>query len=149
MSNQVSKARNRAFLSQRGLCYYCQQSMWFGDAKAFARIHGINLRKVHWHQLTAEHLIERQRGGGGGANIVAACRFCNLMRHRGRQARAPSPDVWQRRVRQLVLAGRWPRVPLPLEISENGSSLQLRKHSRPETSIMATVYLSSGGASAK
>ena len=127
--HQVSKARNRAFLSQRGLCYYCQQPMWFSDAKAFARIHGINVRKVHWHQLTVEHLTERQRGGGGGTNIVAACRLCTFMRHRGRQARAPSPYVWQQRVRQLVLNGSSPRVPPPLEISEDGSSLELREHS--------------------
>lgn len=118
MSSQLSRARNRAFFAQDRLCYYCEQPIWLTDVEAFARFHGIPVRRARSHQATAEHLKARQHGGGGGANIVAACRHCNTLRHRGRPDRAPTPEARQHRVRQLIRAGRWNRVLKPLDVSQ-------------------------------
>jgi len=107
MPNQFASARSRAFHRQAGLCFYCSQPMWLGDQEIFANRYGLSLRNTRSFQCTAEHLVERQRGGKGRDNIVAACRICNLVRHRGRQDQAPSPSAWRNQVQRLVRCGRW------------------------------------------
>lgn len=107
MPNRFAAARARAFLQQCGRCYYCSQPMWLSKPDEFARLHGIPARSARTFQCTAEHLKEKSRGGKGGANIVAACRLCNLWRHRHRPNSAPPADKCRRRIKQLVSLGRW------------------------------------------
>ena len=107
MPNQYARARERAFCRQNSLCFYCSQPMWLREPEVFAKRYGLRLRQIRSFQCTAEHCVERQKGGKGGSNIVAACRHCNTSRHRGRPDRAPTPTAWRIQVGEWVRTGRW------------------------------------------
>jgi hypothetical protein len=107
MPNQYARARERAFCRQDSFCFYCSQPMWLIEPELFAKRYGLRPRQVRSFQCTAEHRVERHKGGKGGANILAACRHCNTCRHRGRQDRAPSTNAWRIQVREWVSKGRW------------------------------------------
>jgi hypothetical protein len=80
--------------------------MWLGDRAIFIRQHGVSRQKAKWRQCTAEHLNPKSEGGPNSrVNIVAACLFCNQMRHR--VANPPQPHVYQGVVRRLVREGLW------------------------------------------
>ncbi|WP_446720759.1 HNH endonuclease signature motif containing protein [Mesorhizobium sp. L-8-3] len=60
-------------------------------------------------QCTAEHLIPKSEGGGDDQNnIVAACLYCNRIRHRG--SKLKSPEVFRVFVKQRLRVGRWYRA---------------------------------------
>lgn len=83
MSNSFTKHRAHAFTNQDGRCYYCTARMWLQKSAEFATKHGVSEREAARFQCTAEHLVARQDGGTNQPqNIVAACRFCNVTRHR-------------------------------------------------------------------
>ncbi len=64
---KIQTLRRRAAKQQNRRCYYCNQLM--GTAPQLC--------------CTAEHLIPRSKHGKDSAsNVVAACKFCNAMRHR-------------------------------------------------------------------
>ena len=91
MNKSLSDLRIDAFVRQAGRCYYCTVLMWIDDGVSFARKHGLSSRVGRWLKCTAEHLLARRDGGRDSRdNIVAACLFCNLRRHRGR-TKAPTP----------------------------------------------------------
>ena len=100
------KSINKICLSklkrQGGRCFYCQLPMWVAqkDSEVSAKI-------APWQlQCTAEHLIARCDGGSNDPdNIVAACRFCNMTRHRSK--RPKSPKSYLAFVRRRMVAGRW------------------------------------------
>lgn len=108
-------ARTHAFGQQGGLCFYCDTPMWLTGPEDFAHAHGISLRQAKLFQVTGEHVIAHQDGGRGGANITAACLFCNKARHQFRAAAAPSAASYARHVRRRVAAGKW--FPFPLTAS--------------------------------
>lgn len=106
MPSQLQKARNFAYQQQAGLCHYCKACMWLGDIKSALLLHGMPRQKAPLLECTAEHLDPKSTGGPDSRpNIVAACRFCNEMRHRVETP--PPPDVYQRVVGRLVTEGRW------------------------------------------
>lgn len=109
MPRKINRLRQLAFEHQHGRCYYCKQTMWLSEPDAFARAHACSLRAAQWRRCTAEHLIARQDGGKNTAdNIVAACRFCNVTRHRSRN---PLPPLaFQRLARDRCRKGRWFRI---------------------------------------
>ena len=85
MSNPTSKRRNRAFIKQQRRCYYCTALMWLRKPDEFAKEHRLTRHIAFRFQCTAEHLVPRHAGGVDDAgNIVAACWFCNVTRHRRR-----------------------------------------------------------------
>lgn len=60
--------RRKAAKKQSQLCYYCSRFM---------------TSRCPQLRCTAEHLVARSdHGKDTRSNIVAACRFCNVMRHR-------------------------------------------------------------------
>lgn len=93
-----SRARERAFKSQNGLCHYCGRPM---------------APSADWpHRLacTAEHLVAKSDGGGNGPeNIVAAHAFCNRVRH-ARKHPMSQPE-YLKHVQRRVAAGKWLRIP--------------------------------------
>ena len=94
-SKKLARLRSRAFFRQQGRCCYCDLPMWMDNPQGFAQVHGITLAQAHWHQCTAEHLLARQEGGSdSGTNIAAACKRCNLWRHRGKK-QAPQPNHYR------------------------------------------------------
>ena len=96
----------KAYQAQEGRCFYCGREMWTDDQDGFARRAGIPRALAGRFQCTAEHLMARCDGGGGGAgNIVAACRFCNVTRHRRRRPLAPVQYLAH--VQRRLEAGRW------------------------------------------
>lgn len=107
MCKPLSRFRLEAFRRQAGRCYYWSAPMWFENASAFARMHGITDRAARMLQCTAEHLQARRDGGKDStANIVAACRYCNKRRHWRRKS-VLSPAAYMRLVRLRLKKGRW------------------------------------------
>jgi 5-methylcytosine-specific restriction endonuclease McrA len=80
--------------------------MWEADAANFALAVGTTRKQARLLQCTAEHLVVKSEGGKDVAtNIVAACRYCNVRRHK---AKNPLPaQAMVGRVRRLVAQGRW------------------------------------------
>lgn len=102
------RSRCLAFARQGGRCFYCNSPMWVTGQTEFAAKYRITGKQARQFQCTGEHLRERQSGGDDSvANVVAACRFCNLARHRHRPAHAPDPRAFKQRVQQRVADGRW------------------------------------------
>lgn len=82
--------------------------MWSVDGQEFARDHGLPPRLVKHLQCTAEHLLPREDGGQDiASNIVAACRWCNKMRHQSRRGKAPDPLSYRSKVLGLIGMKRW------------------------------------------
>lgn len=107
----IQKIRDASFRNQGGRCYYCQMPMWRDDPTAFAETNALSPALARRFQATAEHLKPRSEGGGDTfENVVAACLYCNMHRHR---SRTPLPsDKYLRKVRQRVASHRWHKVRL-------------------------------------
>ena len=87
---KVRELRNKAARRQGQRCYYCDRHM----------------SNVAQMRCTAEHLVPRsERGPNSASNIVAACLFCNAMRHRG-YASLP-PEHYREAVRAFISHGLW------------------------------------------
>lgn len=103
---KLQKIRNRKAVSQGWACYYCEQPMWKDNPATFAAENSITLRQARLLQATAEHLTPRADGGcDSDKNIVAACAFCNIKRHKGRAVLSPS--AYAVKVRRQLQSGRW------------------------------------------
>lgn len=103
---QIARNRHSSFQRQKGRCFYCRVLMWCEDAKSFVARFRISLRAARQLTCTAEHLVPRCKGGSDdAANIVAACRRCNQMRHRRKVA--PDPKQYRRDVQRRVRRGKW------------------------------------------
>ncbi len=101
----ITKIRRMKLIEQGGSCYYCQFLMWDEGVPQFS---GINFASGPPAALrcTAEHLVARCEGGSNAAaNIVAACWFCNVRRHR--RAKPLAPQAFQVFVRQRIARGKW------------------------------------------
>ncbi|MFD2101848.1 HNH endonuclease [Tabrizicola soli] len=56
--------------------------------------------------VAPQSIFTRSDGGGNSAdNIVAACWYCNNLRHR--RKRPLSPEAHRHRVQQRMAAGKW------------------------------------------
>lgn len=90
-SNQIIHLRRIAARKQSRHCYYCNCVMSSQCAQL---------------SCTAEHLIPRaNKGKDSKVNIVAACKFCNAMRHR--MYPNLSPAEYLKIVRNLVSKKMW------------------------------------------
>jgi hypothetical protein len=106
MTTKLVRLRQSAFVVQSGLCYYCDLPMWEGDRELFALAYNIKPTRAQPLICTAEHLEARRDGGNDTPeNIVAACRFCNVNRHR--RKKAPSPGAFRQFVQRRLSKGRW------------------------------------------
>ncbi|NCP12504.1 MAG: HNH endonuclease [Sphingomonadales bacterium] len=104
--NRISRIRNSRIRQQSGNCYYCCQPIWHCELSDFSSRHGITRKKATLLKATAEHLVPRSEGGlDAFHNIVAACWFCNVSRHRAKQPL--SPDAYGKKVRARLAKGRW------------------------------------------
>jgi hypothetical protein len=82
--------------------------MWHDSLSEFAARFGIPERLAPRFQCTAEHLTARQDGGTHRAtNIAAACRHCNLQRHRQKVPMAA--EAFRAHVQKRVAQGKWPK----------------------------------------
>ena len=102
--------RKRAAVRQSFLCYYCDAVMWLGDPVPYCERFGISRDRAERFRCTAEHLVAREDGGRNtAANIVAACVFCNRLRHRKSCAdeQAASPQRYRKRVQKILAGGGW------------------------------------------
>lgn len=99
--------RKQKMISQKGLCYYCGLPMWDDDVACQANTaNGRKRAKTHPLRCTAEHLQARSEGGKDRPdNIVAACRFCNALRHRRKKPLAP--HAYRQFVQRRMAAGKW------------------------------------------
>ncbi len=101
--------RNRAFITQSGLCFYCHQPMWLSKKGSFISDYCLAVKKANLLQCTAEHLKARQDGGGNSAiNIVAACKFCNNTRHKAKKALPP--DLYRIYVQKRLSKNSWHQI---------------------------------------
>ena len=121
--------RHQAFEKQSCLCFYCQLPMWETDQEQFARSHSLPVRLVKHLKCTAEHLVPQQDNGRDTVeNIVAACLWCNRLRHHGRPHKAPDPATYKATVTRLVARGKWHPV-----AASKGSKSDMSKSSLPKT----------------
>lgn len=105
----IQRLRDAAFVHQAGRCHYCRAPMWRIDCTSFAKANGMSVARARWFQSTAEHVLPRSKGGPDtAANIVAACRYCNVHRHRARRALAA--EDFRSEVLKRLAAGRWHRL---------------------------------------
>jgi 5-methylcytosine-specific restriction endonuclease McrA len=103
---QLQHIRDRKAAKQGWTCYYCEQPMWRRDPATFAARHGLTLRQAKLLQVTAEHLVPRSDGGKDSyRNVAAACRFCNIKRHKAHTILSPAD--YARKVRGQLRRGRW------------------------------------------
>ena len=87
---KIIHLRRRAAKRQGKHCYYCERQM------------GV----LPQLSCTAEHLqAQSENGKDSKANIVAACKFCNAMRHRLFPRLAV--ERYAATVRTLVQKGQW------------------------------------------
>ena len=102
----IQKHRSTAFAKQNGKCFYCNSPMWKEDKSKFSKTYKIPESYAGRFQCTAEHLMARQDGGTDQKrNIVAACKFCNMTRHK-----RPKPmqvDSYKKLVISRISTGRW------------------------------------------
>ncbi|UOD31864.1 HNH endonuclease [Massilia violaceinigra] len=107
-SDKLRRLRHQAFRHQNFLCFYCKFPMWDSDPRDFSIEHNIPSRLSKHLKCTAEHLVPRQDSGKDSTgNIVAACLWCNRMRHQGRPHKAPDAATYRMQVVRWVAAGRW------------------------------------------
>jgi hypothetical protein len=107
-SRQLRQLRQQAYEKQKPRCYYCSFPMWDTDDEGFSRAHAVPPRIAKYLKCTAEHLIARQDSGRDTAdNIVAACLWCNKMRHYRREHQAPDAATYSSKVSRLISMGRW------------------------------------------
>lgn len=86
----LKKLRDEAYLRQNGLCIYCNKPMWTFDVEGYAFHHSVSVKQASWFQCTGEHLVAHSDGGPANrSNIVAACKFCNVKRHKRKRPRDP------------------------------------------------------------
>ena len=103
--------RIKAYKAQSGLCYYCSQPMWEQDINKFMQKYSIPINKAKLLQSTAEHLVPRCEGGSDqGSNIVAACKFCNINRHKSKKPL--DPPNYQNRVLNRLSQNAWHMIQL-------------------------------------
>ena len=106
--SQLQTFRRQAFVKQNCRCFYCQLPMWEADEEQFALSHGLPAKLTKYLKCTAEHLLAQQDNGcDTSQNIVAACRWCNRLRHQGRSHKAPPPLIYKSRIAELIAKGHW------------------------------------------
>lgn len=87
---KIIHLRRRASKMQGRRCYYCARQM----------------SSQPQLKCTAEHLVPRSdQGSDSKRNIVAACKFCNAMRHRF--FRHLHPKEYAMTVQRLVSLNQW------------------------------------------
>ena len=100
------KPRSKAFNKQQGNCYYCNQPMWLNEPEKFSLKYNITLKQARRFQCTGEHLTAHKDGGTAKQeNIVAACCYCNLQRHK--RSTAPTPQQYKKFIERRMNKGRW------------------------------------------
>lgn len=112
---RLRRAREAAYKSQSGRCFYCRLPMLrWGCPQArkikenFCDRHGLTYAQAKRLRLSAEHLVRRQDGGGHSReNIVAACVYCNQSRHRA--GADPTPKEFKSHVREQMMVDEWHR----------------------------------------
>jgi hypothetical protein len=80
--------------------------MWLGKKDAFAQKHSLSSKDAERFRCTAEHLIARSENGKDTKdNIVAACAFCNMNRHR--RKKPPVPARYKEDIQNRIKKGKW------------------------------------------
>ncbi len=110
MANGIKRIRAAKMAAQDGRCWYCDRPMWSESPDMFRATFRLSARAAHLFRCTAEHLKPRSAAGDdSAANLVAACWFCNVTRHR--RKRPLDPEAYRSMVRRRLAAGRWSQLP--------------------------------------
>jgi hypothetical protein len=106
MSTTLIKSRLKAYNLQQGRCIYCELPMWLDSSEEFAKKYKVSTRSTALFKCTAEHLLARQDGGKDvESNIVAACHYCNQMRHKRKSPK--DPNAYKQFVINRICKGKW------------------------------------------
>ena len=106
MGTRVQTIRKAKFIEQQGRCFYCHQPMWEENGEQFAATYGLSKLASSRLRSTAEHLVARQEGGADIVqNIVAACYYCNRIRHTTPNPKPPT--AYAKKVRNRLWKGKW------------------------------------------
>jgi hypothetical protein len=74
---QHSRQQKRFRFGRSSRCFWCGKRVIY-RRKGRGRKVGVNAPD----RASREHVLPRGLGGGGGRNVVAACRLCNMKRGR-------------------------------------------------------------------
>ncbi len=111
MPKEIVSRRNKVFSEQDGRCYYCKFPMWIKDQEGFAIQHRISVAAAKKFKCTAEHLKARCDGGGDEKeNIVAACHYCNQLRHK--RKKPPEPNRYKEMIQKRLKKKKWHPISL-------------------------------------
>lgn len=100
------KPRLIAFNRQAGRCFYCEQPMWMNNLDEFASSHRLEPSQAMRLKCTGEHLQAHSEGGSADrTNIVAACAYCNRLRHQRKEP--PTPEDYKALVSRRLSQGKW------------------------------------------
>lgn len=104
----LKRPRSLAFSHQNGRCYYRNMHMWTKDSLEFTLKYKVTRQQVKYLQCTGEHLTAQKDGGTSAQhNIVAACYFFNLRRHRPKRKVDPTREQYKKLVQQGMAQGGW------------------------------------------
>lgn len=136
MPRSLASLRQRAFIRQSGLCYYCGRRMWERDPHEFMMKFQLSGTAAALLACTAEHLQPKSVGGKASAsNIVAACRFCNQTRHRARNVLPPFR--YRVYVQTRIRRGAWLPKHLAALLRSGDMSANSRRILRPNSAAQA------------
>lgn len=82
--------------------------MWLTDPASFLARFDVDAVQAARFQCTAEHLVPRREDGPNAkANVVAACRFCNVQRHDDGLAQPLDHLAYKAMVQRRMTEGTW------------------------------------------
>lgn len=103
--SKIQRFRLMSFYRQHGRCWYCGVRMWLCSSCEL-QTNLPSQRAAMLIRCTAEHLQARSAGGTDcEPNIVAACWYCNQLRHRG--PLPPESAAFRESVRRRISRGKW------------------------------------------
>ncbi len=104
----MMRLRRAAARRQKLRCHYCGAQMWLTDPAPFLARFAVDAAQAARFQCTAEHLVPRREDGPNAkANVVAACRFCNVQRHDEDFPDRLDHVAYSAMVRQRMAEGSW------------------------------------------
>jgi 5-methylcytosine-specific restriction endonuclease McrA len=102
----LKSPRKQAYRKQAGRCFYCSMPIWEDTPDHIVESLGLTPRQANQLKSTGEHLLAHAEDGESDcSNIVAACQYCNMHRHKAKNPLPPSK--YRKYVKARLAKGLW------------------------------------------